>query len=172
MTEHRADPHDHPEHSAGAGHGHGHGHDGEHGHEHDHEHRGGVRGFLSETFRPHSHDSADSVDSALESSTAGIRAVKISLVALGLTAIAQAMLVVLTGSVALLADTIHNFSDALTAIPLWIAFVLGRRRPNSSYTYGYGRAEDLAGAFIVAMIALSSVVAGYESVRKRTLLVT
>jgi Co/Zn/Cd efflux system component len=164
------DTHDHAEHQheqgAVAGHGHGHaaGHD--HDHEHQHEHRGGLRGFLAETFRPHSHDSADSVDSALESSTAGIRAVKISLIALGLTAIAQAVVVVLTGSVALLADTIHNFSDALTAIPLWIAFVLGRRRPNSSYTYGYGRAEDLAGVFIVAMIALSSVVAGYESVHK------
>jgi cation diffusion facilitator family transporter len=175
------DTHDHAEHdhaeqaqeheheqAAPAAHGHGHGHDGrhDHGHEHEHEHRGGLRGFLAETFRPHSHDSADSVDSALESSAAGIRAVKISLIALGLTAIVQAVVVVLTGSVALLADTIHNFSDALTAIPLWIAFVLGRRRPTSSYTYGYGRAEDLAGVFIVAMIALSSVVAGYESVRK------
>jgi cation diffusion facilitator family transporter len=177
------DTHDHAEHDhaeqaqeheheqaapAAHGHGHGHGHDGrhDHGHEHEHEHRGGLRGFLAETFRPHSHDSADSVDSALESSAAGIRAVKISLIALGLTAIVQAVVVVLTGSVALLADTIHNFSDALTAIPLWIAFVLGRRRPTSSYTYGYGRAEDLAGVFIVAMIALSSVVAGYESVRK------
>jgi len=164
------DTHDHPEHeheaAAGHGHGHGHGHEAEHEHSHEHEHRGGFRGFLAETFRPHSHDSADSVDSALESSAAGIRAVKVSLIALGLTAIAQAVVVVVTGSVALLADTIHNFSDALTAIPLWIAFVLGRRRPNSSYTYGYGRAEDLAGVFIVAMIALSSVVAGYESVRK------
>lgn len=138
----------------------------EHGHDHKHEHRTGIRGFLAETFRPHSHDSADSFDSALETSSQGIRAVKISLIALGLTAAAQAVIVALTGSVALLADTIHNFSDALTAIPLWIAFVLGRRRPTSSYTYGYGRAEDLAGVFIVAMIALSSVVAGYESVRK------
>ncbi len=144
----------------GGTHGHG------HGHGHGHEHRGGVRGFLAETFRAHSHDSADSVDSALESSALGIRAVKISLLALGVTAIAQAVIVVLTGSVALLADTIHNFSDALTAIPLWIAFVLGRRRPTKAYTYGYGRAEDLAGIFIVAMIALSAVVAGYESVRK------
>jgi cation diffusion facilitator family transporter len=150
----------------GHGHGHEHGNGHGHGHGHGHDHRGGVRGFLAETFRPHSHDSADSVDSALESSALGIRAVKISLVALGVTAIAQAVLVAITGSVALLADTIHNFSDALTAIPLWIAFVLGRRRPTASYTYGYGRAEDLAGVFIVAMIAISAVVAGYESVRK------
>lgn len=149
-------------HTGGTGHGHGHGH----GHGPEHTHRGGIRGFLAETFRPHSHDSADSVDAAMESSALGIRAVKISLLVLGVTAIAQAVTVVLTGSVALLADTIHNFSDALTAIPLWIAFVLGRRRPTSSYTYGYGRAEDLAGVFIVAMIALSAGIAGYESVRR------
>jgi cation diffusion facilitator family transporter len=117
-------------------------------------------------FTPHSHDTADSVDSALEASADGIRAVKISLAALGATAIAQAVVVVLTGSVALLADTIHNFSDALTAVPLWIAFVLGRRAASRRYTYGYGRAEDLAGVFIVGMIALSSVVAGYESIRR------
>jgi len=147
-------------------HDHGHGDDRPHDHDHGHEHRGGIRGFLADTFRPHSHDSADSVDAALETSALGIRAVKISLVALGLTAMVQAVIVVVTGSVALLADTIHNFADALTAIPLWVAFMLGRRRPTSSYTYGYGRAEDLAGVFIVAMIALSSVVAGYESVRK------
>jgi cation diffusion facilitator family transporter len=168
VSENRSHEHDHdqshPEghqHEPGADHGHGHG-----DHAHGHAHPGGLRGFLAETFRPHSHDSADSVDTALESSALGIRAVKVSLVALGLTALAQAVLVALTGSVALLADTIHNFSDALTAIPLWIAFVLGRRRPTTSYTYGYGRAEDLAGVFIVAMITLSAVVAGYESVRK------
>nr|WP_245645363.1 cation diffusion facilitator family transporter [Pseudonocardia acaciae] len=115
-------------------------------------------------FRPHSHDAADSVDSALEASAEGVRAVKISLVALGATALAQAGVVVVTGSVALLADAIHNFSDALTAVPLWIAFVLGRRPASRRYTYGYGRAEDLAGVFIVGMIALSAVVAGYESI--------
>lgn len=121
---------------------------------------------MLELFGPHSHDAADSVDSALESSEKGIRAVKISLVILGLTALSQAFIVWLTGSVALLADTIHNFSDALTALPLWVAFVLGLRRPSRSYTYGYGRAEDLAGVFIVAMIALSAVLAGWESLRR------
>jgi cation diffusion facilitator family transporter len=100
----------------------------------------------------------------LEASADGVRAVKISLVALLVTGVAQAVVVVLTGSVALLADTIHNFSDALTAVPLWIAFVVGRRAASRRYTYGYGRAEDLAGVFIVGMIALSSIVAGYESV--------
>ena len=144
--------------------------DHEDNHDHDpgqgHGHPGGLRGWVLELLRPHSHDAADSVDSALESSSEGIRAVKISLVALLVTAMAQAAIVVITGSVALLADTIHNFSDALTAVPLWIAFVLGRRRPTSRFTYGYGRAEDLAGIFIVVMIAASAVVAGYESVRR------
>jgi cation diffusion facilitator family transporter len=131
---------------------------------HGHGHAGGVRVWFTGLFAPHSHDSADSVDSALEASADGIRAVKISLAALLVTSVAQAVIVVLTGSVALLADTIHNFSDALTAVPLWIAFVLGRRAASRRYTYGYGRAEDLAGVFIVVMIALSAIVAGYESV--------
>ena len=121
---------------------------------------------MAHTLVPHSHDAADSVDSALESSAIGIRAVKIGLVALGVTALAQAVIVVVSGSVALAADTIHNFSDALTAVPLWIAFVLGRRAATRGYTYGFGRAEDLAGLFVVAMIALSAVIAGYEAVMR------
>jgi cation diffusion facilitator family transporter len=144
------------------GSGRGHGPDGDH----DHHHAGGIKGFVLSLFRPHSHDAAASVDSELEASTEGIRAVKISLVGLGATAIAQLIVVLITGSVALLADTIHNFSDALTAIPLWIAFVLSRRSANRRYTYGYGRAEDLAGVFIVVMIALSSILAAYESIHR------
>ena len=163
--------HEHDAHEHGPGHRHDDGDDHDHGphghdHDHDHEHPGGIRGFLQSVFRPHSHDAADSVDSALEASAEGIRAVKISLVVLLLTAVAQAIVVVITGSVALLADTIHNFSDALTAVPLWIAFVLSRRAASRRYTYGYGRAEDLAGVFIVAMITLSAVLAGYESIRR------
>lgn len=148
--------------SADAHHDHDHGRDDKHADRHP----VGLRGALRALFQPHSHDAADSVDSALEASAEGVRAVKISLVVLGLTALLQLGLVVVTGSVALLADTVHNFSDALTAVPLWIAFVLVRRRPTSRYTYGYGRAEDLAGIFIVAMIAFSAVVAGYESVQR------
>jgi cation diffusion facilitator family transporter len=68
--------------------------------------------------------------------------------------------------VSLLADTIHNFSDALTAVPLWIAFNLSRRGPNRRFTYGYGRAEDIAGGFIIAVILASALVAGYESVQR------
>ena len=143
-----------------------HDHDHDHGHDHDHEHATGFLAAIRELIRPHSHDAADSFDTPLEASEKGIRAVKISLVALMVTAIAQVVIVALTGSVALLADTIHNFSDALTSIPLWIAFLLGRRAATKSYTYGYRRAEDLAGLFIIAMIALSAVLAGWESIRR------
>jgi cation diffusion facilitator family transporter len=137
-----------------------------HDHDHGHQHPGGVRGLVREIFAPHSHDAADSIDSALESSAAGIRAVKISLLVLGLTAIAQIVIVALSGSIALAADTIHNFSDALTSVPLWIAFVLSTKAATRRYTYGFGRAEDIAGLFVVAMIALSAVIAGWEAIRR------
>jgi len=114
----------------------------------------------------HSHDHAGRVDDAIRDSAAGIRAVTISLVVLGITALLQVAIVIVSGSVALLADTIHNFSDALTAIPLWIAFSLSRRTATRRYTYGLGRAEDLAGLFVVAVIAASAVVAGVEAVRR------
>src|SRR6201990_1354442 len=103
---------------------------------------------MSHLLTPHSHDASDSVDAALESSAVGIRAVKISLVVLGITAIAQAVVVALSGSVALAADTIHNFSDALTAVPLWIAFALSTRAATKRYTYGFGRAEDHAAPLV------------------------
>ena len=137
-----------------------------HAHDHDHHHGGGLLGAAREVFAPHSHDHADSVDDALEASAQGIRAVKISLVALAVTAIFQLVIVALSGSVALAADTIHNFSDALTAIPLWIAFVLGRRAATKRYTYGLGRVEDLAGLFVLLMISLSAAIAGYQAVRR------
>ncbi|MEV6415147.1 cation diffusion facilitator family transporter [Kribbella sp. NPDC051718] len=140
-----------------------------HGHGHGHGHGAGRESWwqqLQHAVRPHSHDSVDSIDDVIESSAAGIRAVKISLVVLLITAGLQAAVVAVSGSVALLADTVHNLSDALTALPLWIAFVIGRRAANRRYTYGYGRAEDLAGLFVVVMIGLSAVVAGWESIRR------
>ena len=155
------DGHNHG-HSGGHDHAHGHGDD----HDHDHSHPTGITGFFYGLFVPHSHDAADSIDDAMEASGQGIRAVKISLIGLGATAVLQLAVVLISGSVALLADTIHNFSDALTAVPLWIAFVLGRRVATRRYTYGYGRAEDLAGLFIIAMIALSAVLAGYTSIAR------
>ena len=98
----------------------------------------------------------------MEASAEGIRALWISLAVLGATAAIQAVVVGVSGSVALLGDTLHNAADALTAVPLAIAFVVGRRPPNRRYTYGYGRAEDLAGVAIVAIIAASSALAAYE----------
>lgn len=136
----------------------------DHDDEHGHVHPTGIKGFFYGLFVPHSHDAVDSIDDALEASTQGVRALKISLVILLATTVLQAVVVLMSGSVALLADTVHNFSDALTAVPLWIAFILGRRVANRRYTYGYGRAEDLAGLFIVAMIALSAVVAAWQSI--------
>jgi cation diffusion facilitator family transporter len=125
-----------------------------HGHHHHHHHQHGG----------HSHDAADSIDAALESDQRGIRAVKVSFVALTITAIAQLAIVAITGSVALLADTIHNFSDALTAVPLFIAFRLAGRPANQRYTYGYRRAEDLAGLFVVAVVAASALVAAWQAI--------
>lgn len=120
--------------------------------------------MIKEIFAPHSHDAADSVDDTLESTAAGIRTVKISLLVLGLTALIQIVIVVMSGSVALAADTIHNFADALTAVPLWIAFALGAKPATRRYTYGFGRVEDLAGSFVVAMITMSAIIAGYEAI--------
>ncbi len=95
-----------------------------------------------------------------------MRALWISFAALGVTTVIQAAVVVLSGSVALLGDTMHNASDALIAIPLAVAFVIGRRPPNRRYTYGYGRAEDLAGIVIVLMIALSAVLVAWEAITR------
>lgn len=122
--------------------------------------------MIKEIFAPHSHDAADSIDDTLESTAAGIRTVKISLLVLGLTALIQIVIVVMSGSVALAADTIHNFADALTAVPLWIAFALGAKPATRRYTYGFGRVEDLAGSFVVAMITMSAIIAGYEAIAR------
>jgi cation diffusion facilitator family transporter len=125
---------------------------GHHGHGHRH------------VFKPHSHDSADRVDTALETSRLGMRTLAWSFAALFVTAGAQLAVVLLSGSVALLGDTIHNFADALTALPLGVAFLLGRRAATRRYTYGLGRAEDLAGVVVVLIIAASAVVAAWQAV--------
>lgn len=143
----------------------------DHEHDHtDHAHGGGsvaarVWHAVSELFGGgHSHDAADQVDQALEADAAGRRALFISLVGLALTALIQGVVVALSGSVALLGDTLHNIADAMTAVPLLIAFALAARPATKRYTYGYGRAEDLAGLFVIAMIALSSIVAAWEAI--------
>jgi cation diffusion facilitator family transporter len=146
--------------------GHGHDHsDDDHGHEHDHEHGHGWRAGLTGLLGwGHSHDAADRVDAAMKASDRGIRAVRTSLLILGSTAALQAIVVSLSGSVALLGDTLHNLADALTAVPLWIAFSVGRRPPSARYTYGYGRAEDVAAIVIVAAMAASSIAAAWASI--------
>ena len=111
----------------------------------------------------HTHGQA-SVDRALEASREGVRALKISMMGLAGTALLQAGVVVATGSVALLSDTLHNLSDAGTALPLLLAFRLGRRRPSRRFSYGLGRAEDVAGLFIVALIAASAVLAAWQAI--------
>jgi cation diffusion facilitator family transporter len=134
-------------------------------HDHTQTHRRGVLSWLRHTFA-HSHDSHERVDAAMETHERGIWALKISLVVLGLTALFQAAIVWLSGSTALLADTVHNFGDAATSLPLWIAFALMRRGQTRRFTYGFGRAEDVAGVIIVGLIFLSACVAGYESIKK------
>ena len=125
--------------------GHSHGdHDHAHGHHHGHTH--GV------------------VDPTIATTDRGIWAIKWSFVILAITAALQMAVVAASGSVALLADTIHNIGDATTAIPLWIAFAFARRKPTSGFTYGYGRVEDLAGLAIVGIILFSALVAGYQAI--------
>ena len=129
--------HDHRNHSHGDGHGYG-----KHGHTHG------------------------AIDPSIATSERGIWAIKWSFIGLAVTALLQIVVVLLSHSVGLLADTIHNFGDAATAIPLWIAFMLSRWKPNEKFTYGYGRVEDLAGMAIVLTIFVSAVVAGYETVQR------
>ncbi|WP_043485990.1 MULTISPECIES: cation diffusion facilitator family transporter [Streptomyces] len=167
--------HAHPKgHASAHDHGHDHDHDHDHGRSHDHDHshshsHGEGRWSrwkhqVTHMVKPHSHEAADKVDSAMESSAEGMRALWLSLAILGATAVFQTVVVLISGSVALLGDTIHNFADAMTALPLGVAFVLGRRVANRTFTYGYGRAEDLAGIVIVLTIAASAALAAYEAI--------
>jgi len=162
---------DHPhDHGPDADHVHApHDHDVEGGHgtdDHGHAHPTGRLASVLGAVVGHSHDPGDSIDSALAGDRRGIRAVKVSLAGLGVTAVLQLGVVLISGSVALLADTVHNFSDALTAVPLWIAFAIGGRAATRRYTFGFRRAEDLAGLFVLAMILFSALYAGWESINR------
>ena len=119
-----------------------------HGHHHDHGHS-------------HTHGA---IDPAIATSERGLWAVKWSLVGLLITACLQAGVFWLSGSVALLADLIHNIGDALTALPLGVAFIIGRRKPTERFAYGYGRLEDLAGLAVVGVVLVSALITAYESV--------
>ena len=122
--------------------------------------------WIKDTFVSHKHSQQEAaLDEALATQR-GIQTLKISLIALLVTASFQVVIVLISGSVALLSDTIHNLSDALTALPLGLAFWLSRRSRNQRYTYGFGRAEDIAGTIIVLMILFSAVEAVYQSMLK------
>jgi cation diffusion facilitator family transporter len=116
---------------------HGHAHDHDHGHAHDHGHSHGL------------------VHHSIKRSRAGLRAVALSLAILGATALVQLAIFLATGSIALLADLIHNFGDAATAIPLGIAFLLRSER-----------AERIAGYCVVFAIFASACVAAFEAVAR------
>ena len=163
--------HEHgPGHDYGPAPGHEHGPGHEHSPGHEHPGDGGrspaarLRHGLSHLARPHSHDTAAKVDRVMEASAQGVRTLWISLAGLGATAAAQAAVVAISGSVALLGDSIHNAADALTALPLGVAFMAGRRPATRRFTYGFGRAEDIAGIVIVVLIALSSALAAFAAI--------
>ena len=111
----------------------------------------------------HSHSR---IDPSIAASHRGIWAVKWSFIGLFVTAALQLAVVILSNSIGLLADTIHNFGDAATAIPLGIAFLFARKKPSRRFTYGYGRVEDFAGVLVVFTIFASAAVAAYESVQR------
>jgi len=137
------------------------------GHHHDHPPGGGgIVARLRHLVAPHSHDAAVAVDAELEASRRGMRALLLSFLALLATALLQLAVFALSGSVALLVDTIHNFADALTALPIAVAFTVGRRAATRRYTYGFGRAEDLAGIVVVGFIAASAGIAAYQAVTR------
>ncbi len=135
-------------------------------HYHDDDPEAGFADRVRRVLRYSNDHSHDHEAPLADTGAAGVRASKVSLVGLGITAALQAVLVVITGSVALLSDTLHNLTDALTAVPLWIAFALGRRANSKRFTFGLGRAEDLAGLLIVAAIAVSAGGVAWESTRR------
>ena len=166
-------PHTHDHSDEQHNHLHPHEHD-EHEHPHPHEHGGGhhgggIWGWISTIFHlhGHSHQHGELVsDQAFIDNQEGIRTVWLALAALTITSLLQIVVVAWSGSVALLADTIHNIGDGLNSVPLLIAFYLARRVATRRYTYGFGKAEDVAGIFIVLSIAISAGVVFYESIQK------
>lgn len=131
------------------------------GHRNSHKNRPSDEDKHRHNAHVHTHGA---IDPSIFTTQRGIWAIKWSFLGLAATALFQIFIVFISGSVALLADAIHNIGDAATAIPLWIAFMLARRKPSKRFTYGFGRVEDLAGVAIILTILFSAVVAGYESI--------
>ncbi len=161
MSSHPDHSHDHPRlRKDGHPHGDSHSHGGSH-------HRGGALGWLASLFHTHSHDHRQvAADEAFNSNDAGIRTVWIALAILLATSILQIIIVYYSRSVSLLADTTHNIGDGLNSIPLLIAFYLARRAATRRYNYGFGKAEDIAGIFIVLSIAVSAGIVFWESFQR------
>lgn len=154
--EHDHDHHDHHDHDD---------------HDHGHEHGGGPLGWIAEVLHIGGHDHGHGpqnliADSAFANNEEGIRTVWIALGLLAVTTVIQIVIYLYAGSVALLADTVHNLGDALNSVPLLIAFYLARRSANRRYTYGFHRAEDVAGVIIVLSIAFSAGYVFWESFQK------
>ena len=145
-----------------------------HGHSHEHDHHHHSNNILVKIAMAlhlpgftHDHSHADLAgDQAFLDNRLAVRTVWIALIALGLTTALQVVIYVASGSVALLADTVHNLGDALNSIPLLFAFYVARRAANKRYTYGYGRLEDIAGVFIVISIGFSAAYILYESIQR------
>lgn len=147
---------------------HPHGHLQDHDHNHP-PHNQGLRARIAARFhlRKHNHHHGGlASDQAFIDNQQGIRAVWLALAALTLTSILQIIIVLWSGSIALFADTLHNIGDGLNSIPLLIAFYLARRAATRRYTYGFAKAEDIAGIFIVLSIAFSAGVIFWESFQK------
>ena len=171
--DHDHDDHDHDDHNHNHD-DHNHDHDHDHGHSHGpgghtHDHGPGIIGWFQTIFHWHGHSDQQSAlasDQALLDNKEGVRVLWISLAALLITSILQVIIVWFSGSVALLADTMHNIGDGLNSIPLLIALYLARRLATRRYTYGFGKAEDVAGVFIVISIAISAAIVFWESFQK------
>jgi cation diffusion facilitator family transporter len=163
---HQSSPSDEPEHSSSAhDHDHAHQHDGHeytHDNAHSHAHRDKNHNHKHER---HGHEHGK-IEADLYSNRAGLRAVRISTVGMLLVGLVQIVIALLGGSAGLFADALHNLGDVLTTLALWIAFVLSNRAANRRYTYGYHRAEDLAGIFIVLVIIASAAASAIESALK------
>ncbi len=172
----QADSDDHAHHDERAHHygpdhddGHSHDHSHHHGHSHDHHPGNALWGWIATVFHlhGHSHQQVGLIgDAAFINTVEGIRTIWLALAALSITASLQIIIFLWSGSIALLADTVHNIGDGLNSVPLLIAFYLARRVATRRYTYGFSRAEDVAGIFIVLSIAFSAGVIFWESFQK------